>query len=188
MVENRIGTQKFLILYFLSGVIGAIFWIIFTWYTNVPCIGASAGLFGVMVAAAMMFPDVEFMLLFPPVNLKLKTLVLIYALLETFSSFSGMGGNVAHIAHIGGLVGGYTYMRLAFGYQCFSLYDWVKINFFKKTGRASSKRASRSWRVVNPSSKNLDEILDKISRHGINSLEKSEMEILKQARDKMRKK
>jgi membrane associated rhomboid family serine protease len=193
MLEQNIGSTKFLILYFISGIAGALLWIVFNLNSIVPCVGASAALFGVMVAAAMMYPDAMIMLMIPPIPLKLKTFVIVYALIETFASVGGMQGGVAHLAHIGGLIGGYIYMRIAFPKQIHDIFGFIK-NIFGggrsssgSSGYQNSTKASKKWKFTNSSSGNLDEILDKISRSGINSLSDKEMDVLRKARDKMRK-
>ena len=192
MLEQQIGSTKFLILYFISGIAGALLWLIFNINSVVPCIGASGALFGVMVAAAMMNPNAMIMLMIPPIPLKLKTFVIVYALIETFSTVGGLQGGVAHLAHLGGLVGGYFYMRFAFSGQVYDVFGFIKkflggsssSNINK--GQKFSTKASKKWKFTG-SSKNLDDILDKISHSGINSLTEEEMNALRNARDKMKK-
>ena len=74
-IEQRIGSAAFLKLYFISGFIGALAWLSFNLNSRVPVIGASGAVFGVMTAAAMLFPDMRMMLLFPPMVLKVKTAI-----------------------------------------------------------------------------------------------------------------
>ena len=192
MLERRIGSTKFLYLYFISGVAGALLWFVFNLNSYIPCIGASGALFGVMVAAAMMFPDATIMLMLPPIPLKLKTFVIVYALIETLSSAGGVQGGVAHLAHLGGLIGGYFYMRIAFKGQIYDVFGFITKMFSSghssnSKGYNHSSKASKKWKFTNSSSTNIDEILDKISHSGINSLTQSEMDILRAARDKMKK-
>ena len=189
MLERRMGSANFLKLYFISGIIGALLWLAFNWNSMIPCVGASGALFGVMVAAAMMYPNVMIMLLIPPIPLKLKTFVIIYALIESFSSITGVEGQVAHLVHLGGLVGGYFYMRFTYPKETYNIFRF----FFKSRSRASSnaahsKAASKGWKFTNSSTTNLDAILDKISQSGINSLSDKELQILRKAREKMREK
>ena len=74
------------------------------------CVGASGALFGVMAAAAMAFPNSVISLLFPPISLRMKTFIWVYALLEIVMAFDSHS-NVAHLAHLGGMVGAFIYMR-----------------------------------------------------------------------------
>ncbi|MCF7792020.1 MAG: rhomboid family intramembrane serine protease [Victivallales bacterium] len=194
MLERRIGSTKFLILYFISGISGGLLWLVFNLSTLIPCVGASAALFGVMVSAAMMFPNVMIMLLIPPIPLKLKTFVIVYALIETFLAMGGAHGSVAHLAHLGGLIGGYFYMRNVFPRETFDVILLIR-NFLSGHNShqppgskySKSRKASNKWKFSGKSSKNIDEILDKISHSGINSLTEEEMEVLRKARDKMKK-
>ena len=186
MLERRMGSANFLKLYFISGILGALLWLAFNWSSPIPCVGASGALFGVMVGAAMMYPNAMIMLLIPPIPLKLKTFVLIYALIESFSSVAGVDGQVAHLVHLGGLVGGYFYMRFAYPKETYNVFKFLKQHSKKSSNAANSKAASKGWKFVNPSANNLDSILDKISQSGINSLTEKELEVLRKAREKMR--
>jgi membrane associated rhomboid family serine protease len=188
MLERRMGSANFLKLYFISGIVGALLWLAFNWNTPIPCVGASGALFGVMVAAAMMYPNAMIMLLIPPIPLKLKTFVIIYALIESFSSITGVEGQIAHLVHLGGLVGGYFYMRFTYPKETYNVFKFLKLRANKFTSTTHSKSASKNWKFVNSSATNLDVILDKISHSGINSLTEKELEILRKARDKMRNK
>ena len=139
-----------------------------------------------MVAAAMLFPDMMIMLLIPPIPLKLKTFAIIYALIETFSAFLGFEANVAHLAHIGGLIAGYVVIRFLYPNQTYDILKPLKAKFHIRPGKSFSEKASKRWTVTNTSGKKLDEILDKISMSGINSLTNDEIAILKQARENIR--
>jgi membrane associated rhomboid family serine protease len=71
-----------------------------------PTVGASGGVFGLLLAYAIYFPRNRVMMLFPPIPLPARTFVAIYAALELFLGVTGPQGGVAHFAHLGGLVGG----------------------------------------------------------------------------------
>lgn len=80
---------------------------------NIPTVGASGAVFGLLIAFAMMFPDVELMLIFLPIPIKAKYFVPIYALLELFfgvASFSW--DNIAHFAHLGGALVGFIIVKI----------------------------------------------------------------------------
>ena len=114
-VLARLGTERFLILYFLSGLSGAGLWLCFNWGSRIPVIGASGAVFGVMLAAAMFMPNMRIMLLFPPIPMTLKTFVLAYAVIEILSELSHSQSGVAHLAHLGGFLGAYVYIRMLSG-------------------------------------------------------------------------
>lgn len=72
---------------------------------NVPMVGASGALFGVLIAFAMLFPNTQLFLLFPPIPIKAKYLVLFYSLYTIYNVFvNNPLDNVAHFAHLSGLV------------------------------------------------------------------------------------
>lgn len=69
-------------------------------------VGASGALFGVLAGFAVLFPNTQLMLLFPPIPIKAKYLVGAYLLFEVYSSLSGPRDNIAHLAHVGGAIVG----------------------------------------------------------------------------------
>lgn len=79
-----------------------------------PTIGISGGLYGLLLAYGMLFPNRTIMPLFPPIPMKARTFVIVFGLLELFFGLQPMGGGVAHFAHLGGMLGGWlmiTYWR-----------------------------------------------------------------------------
>ncbi len=79
---------------------------------NIPTVGASGAVFGLLIAFAMMFPDVELMLIFLPIPIKAKYFVPVYALLELFFGVAGFQwDNVAHFAHLGGALFGFLMVK-----------------------------------------------------------------------------
>ena len=73
--------------------------------TNIPMVGASGAIFGILMAFGMMFPNTQLFLLFPPIPIKAKYMVTFYALYEVYSEFSRQpGDNIAHLAHLGGML------------------------------------------------------------------------------------
>ncbi|RPH01737.1 MAG: rhomboid family intramembrane serine protease [Amoebophilaceae bacterium TMED152] len=80
--------------------------------SNVPMVGASGAVFGILLAFAMLFPNMELYMLFFPFPIKAKYLVLGYGIYEVWSEFNRMpGDNVAHLAHLGGMLIGYIILR-----------------------------------------------------------------------------
>ncbi|MBR6176515.1 MAG: rhomboid family intramembrane serine protease [Bacteroidales bacterium] len=81
--------------------------------TSAPMIGASGAVFGLLLAFAMMFPDLKLQIIFIPIGIKAKYFVLIYGLLELFFGVNNFSGdNVAHWAHLGGLLAGLILMLI----------------------------------------------------------------------------
>ncbi len=76
-------------------------------------VGASGAIFGVLLAFGMMFPNAELMLLFPPIPLKAKWLVIGYGVVELVAGVAGTtGDNVAHFAHLGGMLFGFLLIMM----------------------------------------------------------------------------
>ncbi len=79
---------------------------------NVPMVGASGAVFGILLAFGMLFPNAEIFLLFPPIPIKAKYLVTFYGLYEVYALFQqAPGDNVAHLAHIGGMIFAYFFVK-----------------------------------------------------------------------------
>jgi membrane associated rhomboid family serine protease len=76
-----------------------------------PTVGASGGLFGLLLAFAMMFPNRTIMPLFPPIPMKAKVFVAVYGGIELFLGVTGTSSGVAHFAHLGGMLGGWLTLR-----------------------------------------------------------------------------
>jgi len=78
---------------------------------NTPTVGASGAVFGVLLGFGMLFPNTRLMLLFPPIPIKAKYLVIGYGVLEIYLAFSQPGSNIAHFAHIGGMLFGFILIK-----------------------------------------------------------------------------
>ncbi len=72
-----------------------------------PTIGASGAVFGILLGFAMMFPNQQLMLLFPPIPIKAKYFVIFYGAFELYAGVTGSLSGVAHFAHLGGMAFGF---------------------------------------------------------------------------------
>ena len=137
VVERVLGTKKFIILYAITGL-GAV--ALHTGvefiqvqallkqypgtnpqyiYNSIPnVLGASGAVYGILVAFAMLYPEARMTLLFPPVTLDAKWMVIIFIAIELFTGISGTQIGIAHFAHLGG-----------------ALFGWLTILYWKKQGR-----------------------------------------------------
>ena len=185
LLEERIGSAAFLWLYFISGILGALIYMFFN--PAQPCLGASAAVVGVSIGTAMFFPNMQIMLLFPPVPMKLKTFTIVFILLELYFESAGVLGNVAHVAHLGGALGGYLYLKIFFSREIV----WDFLPFLGGGSSHSGPKVPSGWSVITDknavSQKELDRILDKISVSGINSLTPEEEDTLMRAREQMKR-
>ena len=109
-IENAWGSRRFATYYFTC-VIGAglVQLCVVTFFSNdiVPTVGASGGLFGLLLAYGMMFPNRMIMLLIPPIPIKAKWFVIIFGGLELFLGVTGTANGIAHFAHLGGMLFGF---------------------------------------------------------------------------------
>lgn len=130
VLERVWGTKKFLIFYFVTGFGAALVhtgveWIQMQyWMTQAaegsmtalnsihalkvtPTVGASGAIYGLLMGYAMLYPDSIMSLVFPPISMKAKWFVLIFAGIELLTGVTGTGGRIAHFAHLGGLIFGF---------------------------------------------------------------------------------
>jgi membrane associated rhomboid family serine protease len=147
VLERVWGPKKFLIFYFVTGLGAAaihtgVEWIQMQgWLAQAaegsksalmaihslkmtPTVGASGAIYGVLMGYAMLYPDSILTLIFPPISLKAKWFVLIFAAIELLTGVTGTGGGIAHFAHLGGLIFGYILIRVWKKRGClYSRYD-----------------------------------------------------------------
>lgn len=111
-MENAWGSKAFAIYYFVC-VIGAglVQLVVATQAAGeggiYPTVGASGGVFGLLLAFGLTYPNERLMLIFPPVVLKAKWFVLIYGGFELWAGITGTAAGVAHFAHLGGMLFGF---------------------------------------------------------------------------------
>lgn len=108
-MENLLGRGTFLKLYFSSVITAAAMQLLVTNFTGsvYPTVGASGGVFGILLAYGICFPKRVIVLLIPPVPLPAWLFVTLYAVIELILGVTGSQEGVAHFAHLGGMVGGY---------------------------------------------------------------------------------
>ena len=127
VVERALGTKKFLILYFITGFGAVALHTGVEWLEihralasddlavqqsaldllRTPMVGASGAIYGVLVAFAMLYPEARMTLLFPPVTLDAKWMVIIFVGLELVIGITGPSMGIAHFAHLGGALFGF---------------------------------------------------------------------------------
>lgn len=112
-LERVFGTRRYLTLYFVSVLSAAATQLAVAMVSSAiyPTIGASGGVFGLLLAYAMYFPHNRVMLLFPPIPMPARTFVVLYAVLELFLGVTGSQEGVAHFAHLGGMIGAWLLLR-----------------------------------------------------------------------------
>ncbi len=78
---------------------------------DIPTVGASGAVYGVLLAFGMLFPNTQLMLLFPPIPIKAKYFVLAYGAIELYLGLTNSGGSIAHFAHLGGMLFGFFLIK-----------------------------------------------------------------------------
>jgi membrane associated rhomboid family serine protease len=112
-LEYLLGSKSFLQLYFASILSAGLMQLLVTSLTAgiYPTVGASGGVFGVLLAYGILFPNRIIMLLIPPIPMPARMFVFLYAALELILGVTGTQAGVAHFAHLGGMIGGYMVVR-----------------------------------------------------------------------------
>jgi membrane associated rhomboid family serine protease len=112
-VERVWGRQRFLTYYFVCVLSAGLTQVLFTYLSGsqAETIGASGGVFGVLLAFGMMYPQRTILLIFPPIPMPAWLFVTVYGALELWFGVSGIERDVAHFAHLGGMLGGYLMIR-----------------------------------------------------------------------------
>jgi len=78
---------------------------------NMPTVGASGAVFGILLAFGYLFPNTQLMLLFPPIPIKAKYFVIGYGALELYFAITQTNSGIAHFAHLGGMLFGFILLR-----------------------------------------------------------------------------
>ena len=113
ILENFWGQTKFLTFYLVTGIGAGVFHLLIQSYffpcdANIPMLGASGAIYGILMGFGMMFPNMELMLLFPPIPIKAKYLVWVLGGMTFLMS----GAGVAHFAHLGGIIFAFILLRI----------------------------------------------------------------------------
>lgn len=112
-LERVWGSRRLGIFFAISVLVAALAQLLVTaWMgSNAPTVGASGGLFGLLIGFAMVFPTRKVFLLFLPIPLAAPVFVAFYGLIELALGVTGSASGVAHFAHLGGLLGGWLTIR-----------------------------------------------------------------------------
>jgi len=128
VLERMWGSKKFLLYYFVCGLGAALcheavlYFFSSVTMLNVPTVGASGAIYGLLLGFGMLYPNYTLTLLFPPVSFKAKWFVVIFAAIELLTGILGTSDGVAHFAHLGGM-----------------LFGLILILFWKKKGQMYSE-------------------------------------------------
>ena len=114
-IERLFGRNRF-ITYYLACVISAaaaqLLVAALTGGSPYPTVGASGGIFGILLAFGLFFPRRRILLLIPPIPMPAWLFVTLYGIVELAMGITGFDSSVAHFAHLGGMAGGYALIRI----------------------------------------------------------------------------
>jgi membrane associated rhomboid family serine protease len=192
-LEERLGSRDFLIFWFVCGLGGAA--LSFAFAFHAPIIGASAAVYGVLLAFAMFWPDMP-IYIWGILPVKAKWLVGVVFALSVINAFGGAADGVAHFAHLGGFAAAFLYLRFAgHGRYGGGLMTRLKGAMPKRRNKnltvvpggkeaapprpqpPQKRRREEDARMLD----DLDRVLDKISTEGITSLSAEERRLLDEA-------
>lgn len=160
-VERAWGKKRFFTYYFVCGAGAGVINIVVKTILDphgrgsalIPTIGASGAIFGVLLAAAILFPHQPVYLLFIPVVISMRVLVGVMGVIEFFGTLGSGGDNVSHVCHLGGMLVGYLYLRRGsylYGYRN-RLSDWKrrrltrKFEVYQRKHRDEPPRRPDNW-------------------------------------------
>jgi membrane associated rhomboid family serine protease len=109
-LERAFGTRRFVTYYLTSAVVAGITQLVFAAIAGWPnpTVGASGGVFGLLLGYAMLFPLRRVWLLIPPIPMKAPVFAIAYGVIELILGVTGTQQGVAHFAHLGGMLGGFV--------------------------------------------------------------------------------
>ncbi len=108
--ERLFGSRFFAMYYFASVIAAGITHLVVTSVLGgpaIPVVGASGGVYGLLLAFGVYFPHRTVVLLIPPIPMKARTFVIVFAVVELVFGVTGTASGVAHFAHLGGMLGGW---------------------------------------------------------------------------------
>lgn len=198
-LEDRMGGRVFVLFYLYCGLGGPLLSVLVAGLgvSVAPFVGASAAIMGVGVAYTMYWPDAE-MVVFPlPFPIKTRYIIVAFIALDLLAAVSGTSSLVAHWAHLGGALVGYLYMR----FQSYSRPIPVPPSFKRERVLVSRPKPSEVVNVESvpvsqprrrtvekdPTTVEIDRVLDKISAKGMESLTTEERHFLNEVSEKKKR-
>ena len=186
LVERHLGGKRYLAFYLMCGICGGLMYVLLNMLGQFvhgvpgllpddprsPLIGASAGVFGVIMACAYIAPNAVVQLLIPPIPMKMRTFAYGYVILTVVLLLFGTENAGGQAAHIGGAVAGYFFIR-----NPHLLRDFFEV--FKNSNKKPNPPSRR--RPAGPSEAEVNRVLDKVQTSGLHSLTDSERRVLREA-------
>lgn len=185
-MERWWGAKKFTIYYLLCGIGGAVFFTLLVMLGLLPgddlwtpLVGASAGIYGILIGVAVIAPNLRVALFFPPIELSMRQLAIALLVISTGSIVLKFGGNEGGEAgHLGGAILGFLLMRYP---NLLGGEPGVEIVKPKVSRPPQAPKLRPRTEIEKNQETAVDAILDKISSHGFQSLTQAEKDFLHKA-------
>jgi len=173
-IEREWGTRTFLKYYFICGLGSGVFILLTSLNSRTPAIGASGAIYGILVAFAMLYPDsiIYLYYLFP---IKAKHFAILVGVIAFLGGISARRSNIAHFGHLGGLLVGYLYLKFDVWKH---LIRPAKIFALFRLPRIKLRKGKKYRPKNNEIEERVNQILDKILLHGVDSLSIEEKRIM----------
>lgn len=207
IVEAQLGAKKFLAFYLVCGIFGAVMYLLLNLAgviayqngigmipgllfnsTKTPLVGASAGIFGVIMACAYIRPDEKFMLMLPPVAVKVKWLAYGYFGIALINLLFGKDNQGGEAAHVGGAIAGFFFVRNSHLLRDF--FDVFDDSRAPKGKKVKPNKMPKHLKLVRPEDEKfeaeMDRILAKIQASGRDSLSAAELKFMEDATKRKR--
>ncbi len=193
MVEAHLGSLRFLVFYLLCGASGAVFMVLLQFIPGLlrvdaatALVGASGSIFGVLAAAACIAPRQTVMLIFPPIPMQMRTMVLVFMGIAVISVLAGSRNAGGEAAHIGGAILGFILIKNLW------MLNWTtKLRSIRKLSpsevmaRREQAARQKDAKKERKRREDVDRVLDKVHREGLASLSKREKKILQDDTDRL---
>ncbi len=192
------GRKGFIQYFLITGAGAGLVTILFQLNSTIPVIGASGAVYAILLAYGLRFPEREVFIFPLPVPIKMKYFVIIFGLIEFFSTISGANDGIAHFTHLSGMLIGYIYLRKKGTFRRFRTYRNNSRSANLDETLNSIRQMLNRFKYEHPSKKEpdtrsedrkeVDRILDKISRVGYEGLTPEEKQTLLDSSSRLSKK
>lgn len=179
-LETRWGTYEYVKYLIICGLGAAVCVLLASPQSLAPTIGSSGAVFGLLVAFAMVFPDAT-MYLYLVIPVKAWQAAALFAVIEFFAALNGGGAGIGRFAHLGGMLTGYLYLRFGWDMGRSFRSPWSRLESWwsnRKRRSAPTRPKVELHEVTDDMVEEVDRILDKILKQGVESLTPEEKRIM----------
>lgn len=189
IMERWWGSRRFLAFYLFCGAVGAVAYVAMSRLPGLMpddgygvLIGASGGLFGILVGCAVVAPNQRVMLLFPPIPMSMRTMALVFLGIAVVKIIVGHINAGGEAAHLGGAILGFFLVKNP------RLLNWTeRLDTDAWRSSLQRRRRQRERNAAIDEQQEVDRILDKVRQHGLQSLTRREKKTLNRATERQRR-